>query len=323
MPIRSVVIVGAGLAGLACAKTLAAHGIAARIFDKGRAPGGRLATRRAEVAGREVSFDHGAQYLTARGSPFRATLEALEARPWLEGGMRVGVPRMSAIPRALAGGLDVTLGREVVEILGEPQAWMLRHATPRRPGGAPGADLAEAGPFDAVIVAAPAPQAAALLARPAPHLRQVVEQVRMAPCWALMAAFAERLDLPDRIRSETGEVASAIRDSSKPGRDPATECWVVQASPAWTREHLELDEAAARAAMLAAFARLAGHDLPALLYAAAHRWRYALVEKPLGAPCLWDPARGIGAAGDWCIGARAEAAADSGMALAAVLASAA
>lgn len=323
MPIRSVAIVGAGLAGLACAKTLAAHGIAARLFDKGRAPGGRLATRRAEVAGREVSFDHGAQYLTARGSPFRATLEALEARPWLEGGMRVGVPRMSAIPRALAGGLDVTLGREVVEIFGEPQAWMLRHATPRRPGGAPGADLADAGPFDAVIVAAPAPQAAALLARPAPHLRQVVEQVRMAPCWTLMAAFAERLDLPDRIRSETGEIASAIRDSSKPGRDATTECWVVQAGPAWTREHLELEDAAARAALLAAFARAAGHDLPAPIYAAVHRWRYALVEKPLGAPCLWDPARGIGAAGDWCIGARAEAAADSGMALAAVLAAAA
>lgn len=322
MPIHSVAIVGAGLAGLACAKTLAAHGIAARLFDKGRAPGGRLATRRAEVAGRAVGFDHGAQALTARGAPFRDLLAALDTRPWLDAEMQVGVPRMSAIPRALAGGLDVTLGREVVEIAGQPGAWMLRHATPRRPGGAAGTDLTEAGPFDAVVVAAPAPQASALLAGPAPHLRQVVDQARMAPCWTLMAAFAERLDLPDRIQPEAGGVASAVRDSSKPGRDPATECWVVQASADWTREHLELDEAAARAALLAAFARLAGRDLPGPIYAAAHRWRYALVETPLGKPCLWDAACGIGAAGDWCIGAHAEAAVDSGMALAALLAGA-
>ena len=323
MPIRSVAIVGAGLAGLACAKALAAHGLAAQLFDKGRAPGGRLATRRAEAAGREVSFDHGTPYLIARGRAFRAMLAELETRPWLDDAMRVGVPRISALPRALAGGLDVTLGREVVEIIGQPRAWTLRHATPRRPGGAPGADIAEAGPFDAVLIAAPAPQTAALLATPAPQLRQRVDQARMAPCWTLMAAFAERLDLPDRIRSETGEIAAAIRDSSKPGRDPATECWVVQAGPAWTRAHLELDEAAARTALLAAFASLAGRELPAPLYAAAHRWRFALVETPLGEPCLWDPALGIGAAGDWCLGASAEAAAESGMALAAILTGAA
>ena len=322
MPIRSIAIVGAGLAGLACAKTLAAHGLAARIFDKGRAPGGRLATRRAEAAGQEVSFDHGAPYLTASGSAFRAMLAELETRPWLDEAMRVGVPRISALPRALASSLDVTLGREVVEIAGQPGAWTIRHATPRRPGGAPGTDLTEAGPFDAVLVTAPAPQAAGLLATPAPQLRQMVNQARMAPCWTLMAAFAERLDLPDRIRPETGDIAAAIRDSSKPGRDAASECWVVQAGPAWTRAHLELDGAAARAALLAAFARLAGRDLPAPLYAAAHRWRFALVETPLGTPCLWDPALGIGAAGDWCLGASAEAAADSGMALAAILAGA-
>jgi renalase len=320
MPIRSAAIIGAGLAGLSCAKTLAAHGIAARLFDKGRAPGGRLATRRVEADGRSFTFDHGAQYLTARGPLFRAALDALDAKPWLGGEMRVGVPRMSALPRAFAEGLDVTMGREVVEIAGEPGAWMLRHAAPRRPGGPPGGEMAESGPFEAVLVTAPSPQATTLLARPAPTLAQAVGLVGMAPCWTLMVAFPERLDLPDQIRPEAGEIASAVRDSSKPGRNAGSECWVVQAGPDWTRAHLEQPEAAARDALLAAFARLAGQALPAPLFAAAHRWRFALVEKPLGAPCLWDPALGIGAAGDWCIAPRAEAAVMSGMALAAAVA---
>jgi predicted NAD/FAD-dependent oxidoreductase len=316
MPVRSVAIVGAGLAGLACARTLAAHGVASRLFDKGRAPGGRLATRRVELDGHAIGFDHGAQYLTARGALFRATLDAVDARPWIEGHRRVGVPRMSAIPRALADGLDLTLGREVVEIAGGPHAWVLRHATPRRPGGAPGADVTEDGPFEAVVVAVPAPQAAPLLAGPAPGLQAALAPVRMAPCWTLMAAFRAPLDLPDHIRPEAGPLAWAARDSSKPGRDPAIECWVVQAGAAWSRDHLEMAEQEARAALLAAFGRLAEQALPEAAHLAAHRWRHALVERPVGTPFLWDPVRGIGAAGDWCLGPRAEAATESGTALA-------
>lgn len=48
----------------------------------------------------------------------------------------------------------------------------------------------------------------------------------------------------------------------------------------------------------------------------AHRWRYAQVENALQVPCLYDPACRLGAAGDWCLGARIEAAYDSGLALA-------
>lgn len=322
MPIGSVAIVGAGLAGLACAKTLAAHGIAVRLIDKGRAAGGRMATRRVEMDGQNLDFDHGAQFLTAHGTLFRATLQATHAQPWPDETRQVGFPRMSSIPRALAQGLDLLVSHEVVEIVGEPGAWRLRHVPVRarqrvlRPEQAP----TEEGPFEAVILAVPAPQAAALLAGPAPHLSAVVAEVRMAPCWTLMTAFEERLPLPDSMRMAGGVITWAARDSSKPGRDADRECWVVQAGPEWSREHLEDEAPEVASALFAAFAALAGGGLPQPLHVAAHRWRHALVETPLGAPCLWDPALKLGAAGDWCIAARAEAAVDSGAAMAAVLA---
>jgi len=317
MSFRSVAIVGAGLAGLACAKSLDARGVPARLFDKGRAAGGRMATRRAEVDGASFVFDHGAQYLTARGPVFRAALDASGARGWPSEDRRVGVPRMSAIPRLLAQGMALEAGREVVEIVGTAKAWRLRHVGRRaRPGASPQED----GPFDAVLLAVPAPQARVLLAGPAPHLGAVLENVTMAPCCTRMAAFPTRIPLPDSIRLPGGPIGWAARDSSKPGRDHDTECWVVQASPAWSREHLELDPEAATAALMQAFAALAGGSLPEPLFADAHRWRYSLVETPLGAPCLWDPVLGLGAAGDWCIAARAEAAVDSGAALAKVVA---
>ena len=42
-----VVIVGAGIAGLACARRLVQAGVRPILFDKGRESGGRVATRRA------------------------------------------------------------------------------------------------------------------------------------------------------------------------------------------------------------------------------------------------------------------------------------
>lgn len=317
----TVAIIGAGLAGLACAKSLAAHAVGVRLFDKGRSPGGRLATRRVEVEGRSLSFDHGAQYLTARGPLFASTLDAVGAKTWTEAGWRVGVPRMSSIPRALADGLDVALSRHVTEIAGTAGAWRVRHldAATVRPGRPlPAEPPQEDGPFSAVVVAVPAPQAVPLLSGPSPRLSEVIASVRIAPCWTLMAAFPSRLGVPDFLRPGEGPIGWAARDSSKPGRDAAAECWVVQASPAWSREQLERSPAEVAPLLLDAFAAVAGAT-PKPLYAAAHRWRYSLVEVPLGAPCLWDPALSLGACGDWCIGGRAEAAADSGAAMAAAM----
>jgi len=43
--IGSAIIIGAGIAGLACGLELARAGLAVTLLDKGRRPGGRAATR--------------------------------------------------------------------------------------------------------------------------------------------------------------------------------------------------------------------------------------------------------------------------------------
>ncbi len=312
---QHVAIIGAGLAGLAAARTLDARGIAVRLFDKGRAPGGRLATRRAEHAGRRLQFDHGAQYLRAAGPGFAAALAQAGAAAWPDAARHVGVPGMSALPRALLGSLPITASRHVGEVTGSPGAWMLRHwdARDAKPGAPlPATPPVEDGPFSAVLVTIPAPQAIDLL----PGLGDALRAVRYAPCWTVMAAFDQRLDLPDTLRPDGHAVGWAARDSSKPGRDGAAECWVVQAAPGWTRANLERRAEEIIAPLLGELAAHAAAPLPPVAWAAAHRWRYSLLEVPLGVPCLWDATTRIGLAGDWCTAGRAEAAWDSGVALA-------
>lgn len=297
----SVAILGAGMAGAVAARRLAEAGLSVRVFDKGRGVGGRMATRRVTEHG--LQFDHGAQFMRAHGAAFAARLQDWERRgvaaPWA-GGRWVGVPGMTAPVRDLLAGLSVGVETTIARIGRDPAGWRLTDSAG-----------AVHGPFAALAVTCPAPQVATLLDASGFALPGV-EAAAYAPCWSLLLAPDE--GPPDAlIEPRDGPIRLIARDATKPGR-PAGGL-VVHATPEWSRAHLE----ESREAIADALTRALGDHLGAALhptYASAHRWRYAQVEDAVGQACLYDPGLRLGAAGDWCLGPRIEAAHDSGLALA-------
>ncbi|MDX2233650.1 MAG: FAD-dependent oxidoreductase [Hyphomonadaceae bacterium] len=325
MTLRSIAVVGAGAAGLACARRLSSRGFPVRLFDKGRSPGGRLATRRVQTPHGEAAFDHGAQYVTARDPAFADVLATL-ALPWTVApvviagdgriqpgrtdGLRwVGAPGMSALARGLAAGLSVTAGARVTAASRTEEGWRLAIE-----GGE------AAGPFDAVVIATPAEQAGDLLAPTSPAFAEAARAAVTAPCWAGLLVFADRVPAPfDAARVEgDGPIAWIARERSKPGR-AGPEAWVVHAAPTWSREHLEDAPDAVADALARAFRVVAG-AAPAPAWTQAHRWRYAQVERAAGTPFAWDAALRLGVCGDWRIGPRVESAWLSGDGLARAMA---
>lgn len=310
------------------------------VFDKGRRVGGRASTRR-DAEGR--LFDHGAQYFTATDAAFRR-----EVARWVEAGTAslwdarlaaidcdargcvrstppaakeryVGVPGMSAVAESLAAeivsaGVDVISGVEVVSLRRQQGAWkvVLSSETP------------EERHFAAVLVTAPAPQAAELLA-PSPAMANAARGVRLAPCWAVMASVAGgalEVDFDAAFVNggpESIPLSWVARDGSKPGRPSASQagdCWVLHGSPAWSAQNIELPADEVVAALLSAFWRVADLPLQTPASAVGHRWRFALPENPLAETFLADHSRGLFAAGDWCGGPRVEGAYLSGLAAA-------
>ena len=316
------------MAGLACAGALHRAGAAVTLFDKSRRVGGRLATRRVDG----LRFDHGAQYATVRDPAFATAMQAMAAAglaaPWPAAGEGrwCGVPGMSALARHMEQeGIGTLHAERHVAFLhrdgqGENGGdWRVRHrdAADTRPGLVSDTGGELAGPFDRVAVALPAPQAAGLLQ---PHaFAAEAARAPMAPCWAAMLAFDDATVTPDLLRPEAGPLRWIARDSSRPGRAAAPECWVAHATPEWSRDHLEQPVEAVLATLRAVFAEETGIRASAR-YAGVHRWRYALAEAPLGRPALWDVTAGLGVCGDWCLGARVEAAFLSGRALAGMMA---
>jgi len=280
-------VIGAGVAGLVCARELAARGAQVTVFEKARGPGGRLSTRRAG----ELRFDHGCSGL-AHGS-WLGELDARDVPLGEFAGRLVPEPAMSALCRALAAGLDLRTSARVGAIAA-------------RAGGGftlEDADGAVLGAFDRVAVTAPAPQAAGLLADAAPMLAEVAAGAAYSPCWAVMAAWDAPLAIAadwHRDPKATSAIAWAVRESAKPRR-AAGERWTIQAGPGWSDAHLEdHEDAVARELLSALGVTLLAGPLPPPEVLLAHRWRYARLSAPLPQPCLVDARAGIGAGGDWC-----------------------
>ena len=263
-------IVGAGIAGLACAQRLSDHGIDVALFDKGKRPGGRLAS----VVIDDMAWDIGAQHFTARHPKFveqaARWLDAGCAAPWPEGpvGALVGVPSMASLVAAQCAGLDVRFDFLVRHIERNDAGWYIS-----------GSDFSE-GPFSALVVAVPAEQAAALLSLQDLEWARDVAAVRSTPCWTVMAAFSEPVAIRESMFHDLGEIATAIRNRSKPGRG-ATDCWVLQANPEWSRTHLDSARESIATLLLERFSAELECFLPPAVFAKAHRWRFAL---PFGQP---------------------------------------
>ena len=306
-------IVGAGLAGLACAQRLQAAGHGAVLFDKGRGPGGRMSARRVTTPDGEASFDHGAQYFTARDPAFRHQVEqwcrAGCAAAWPAAGADawVGVPAMNAPIKALSHAMDVRWNVQVTALRRRQGEWLL---------------VGEGGEeaFDVVVVAIPAEQAAVLLAPHEPEFAARATSTVSEPCWTLMAAFAEPLSVAGDVLRGDAVVGWAARNSAKPGRT-GPESWVVQGSAQWSRAHLECTPADIVPMLLGAFAVATGVALPRPSAALAHRWRFAK-SGAAGDGQLWSRDRLLGVCGDWLLGPRVECAWLSGTALASEIADA-
>lgn len=339
---KNFAVIGAGMAGIVCARTLVQAGHRVTVIEKSAGLGGRTATRNTAFG----SFDHGAQYFTVRDPRFAQALQTVPGlcKRWSANTVRVldelgrvaaaglpareshwvPTPGMNALVKAWAQPLQqaarIELQTRVTGIERDPldrAKWQLRTT------GVGESQHIYSG-FDGVLFAIPAPQARQLLAssKQAPLIEKQLNDVRIAPCWTLMLAFPQAMQPNmsalgpqwNAARSTHHRIAWLARESSKPGRG-AVERWTVQASAAWSQEHLQDDAPRVQAKLLKAFSEITGIRAEPS-HIDTQRWLYAQTTQPLGKSHAWDAKSGIGACGDWCIGHRVEDAFVSGLELA-------
>jgi renalase len=247
----TVVVVGAGIAGLACARELVDAGIPARVLERGRVVGGRLASRR--IHGRYA--DIGAAYVTADDPGFLGRLQTWRidglAHPWTDtfrgqhgpGPMRWAAPGgLRSLAENLAAELEIRLETTVTEL---PAA-------------------------DAVVLAMPGPQALRIVAD-----LPAAQKQTWSPVLVAVLTYPERVwaDFAGAFVNDDPVLTKVCDDGDRRGdRAPVL---VAHSTPDFAAAHLD-DPAAAGPAMAAAVSARFG--VPKDVDVFVHRWTYAVPE---------------------------------------------
>jgi renalase len=273
-----VLVVGSGIAGIACAGQLALAGVPVQVRDRGRQVGGRMAVRL--VGGRPV--DVGASYLTTRDPGFRQLVSDWLRRgllhawtdtfhtatpaglgPTTTGPVRYGTPAgLSSLVADLATGLLVEQESEVAEV-----------------SIGPSADGEE---YAAVVLAMPDPQARDLVDDRLDGVLAVLEGPEWEPTLVLYAGWAER-SWPafDGAFVSSSEVLSWVADDGRRRGDRAP-VLVAHSTGPFAALHSD-DPEAALGPMLTAVRDMLG--IPSTPnWARVHCWSLSRPLRPRAAP---------------------------------------
>jgi hypothetical protein len=312
-----IIIIGAGLAGLIAARELDAAGADVLVLDKGRSPGGRLATRR--VGG--ATLDHGAQFFTVRSPAFAKTVDDWLARglvhAWNHGfddgdddGDGDSHPRyvatggMNSLAKDLAVGLDVRCSTMAFAVRRDADSGDVSVAI----------DDGTSFEADAVIVTAPLPQAFALMIDGGIELDETLFRTDYDRTIGLLVRLDQAPDLPPSGGIQNADdVFSFIGDNASKGvsLEPAV---TFHANPTWSEAHWDDDndelvkQLAVAAQPWLGDATIVEHSLK--------KWRLATPRSIWPDPC-WTTADGkVIMAGDAFAGPKVEGAHNSGLAAA-------
>lgn len=276
---KKIAVLGAGLTGAAAAASLVRQGHQVTVFDKGRAAGGRMSSKRTE----QGYLDMGAQYFTARSEAFTQ-----QVKQWLEAGQVelwrcktallsddegvisltasedkqqrfIGIPSMHSPVTALLQDIPLITGCRVLRLDYQQQGWTLHSDT--------GQDYSD---FDAVLLTLPPVQAQQLLKQSGlPELFRSASDV-LEPCWAV-AVQAQSIRWGDAIFCQHPQLRFISHQQHKTGR---SSCYILHFNAAFSALHLEqsADFWFAKATDILQQELGVQGEIRALV---AHRWLYA------------------------------------------------
>jgi renalase len=312
-PERPVLVVGAGISGLACARVLADAGVPVRVLDRGRRVGGRMSGRRVETSVGTRVVDLGAAYFTVEGSggfsevvadwerrelarPCTDTFAKISGRAAAGGGLagsstgpvRWGTPGGL---RSLLDDLVAPPGREPLDVVSGIDVEAV--------DGTLDGPVVDGRAAAAVVLAMPDPQAADLLPRMVATRLDVSARWNWRPCISVYAAWDQRWwpDFHGAFVNDSDLLVFLVDDGSR--RGDGAPVLVAHAAPDVSSDHLDAPAAIVPAVLAELGPLLTSAATPAPTWARAHRWSLAEPLRPhADAAFGWDEGSRMGVCSD-------------------------
>ena len=292
-----VTVIGAGICGLVCARSLQEAGVDCVILDRGRYPGGRVGSKTLECDGLELLFDHGAPKLDCNENETRRVLEGLGFKVPLEAHPLRTFP-MRAIPEHLATLVSNRQSVRVDRVERKTKSFRVQAS-----------HFENSQPFviesEHILFACPSVQAGRILDASGIDQPVCFSHVRYAPQWVFMLAFDRTPAsgtteiLPERHK-DLGLIQSVERSWSSSSH----ECLTIRMKTDASQELHDATTEEIRDLMTEEACRRLNHWIRdrSIRTSAVHRWGFARAVEQVAQACVVDHDHGLCYAGDWLSG---------------------
>ncbi len=291
---RKVVIIGAGAAGLTCAKKLLENGFKVSIFDKSRGVGGRLASRRIENG----IFNHGASRIPDFRS-YNNIPKSLKCVLETAAQKKIIIPQdnhftafasMKTFTGYLSRDIAIQKNKEIVAankvssgvelLLNDNSKLQLNN--------------------DFLVFAIPQPQVLNLLHNHFPEILNLVQSAEMYGSISGLFAFNEPIAF-NKPFFENDHIFG-FHENSRKGQNLKLDCWTIHSKKSYGKKFMHFNKDQIGARLFTDFEHLTSSNLPQPIYSEGHRWLYGFTEKALNKNYIFHQQNKIGICGDWCLG---------------------
>ncbi len=303
-------IIGSGIAGSTISKELSKK-YSVLVVDKARGPGGRSSNKRFK---KNLSFDHGVQYISPKSKDFKKFLNFLQRKNIVKiwngehldltfekkelNKKYIGKQGNNAISKFNLKNVDQVYKSTVKSIKFKKLFWEIK------------LDNKKFLQSKSIILTCPYPQLKKLAYK---FLNKKILdlKINMQPNITTMIALKNKKEVPiSSIKFEDDILGWAANENSKKRFQSPISLWTLQSTVKWAKKNINNYKRnhGVENALIKKFLSFTGIKKNNIIFKKTHGWKYSYNNRQTSMRSYWDKRKRIGVCADWFVGPKVESA---------------
>ncbi len=301
-------VIGSGVAGSTIANLLSKK-YSVHVFDKARGPGGRSSNKRFK---KNLSFDHGVQYISPKSKPFIKYINKLyknkilkswdnnhldftfEKKPFSK--KYIGRKANNDLIKFNLKNIKQSFAAPIEKINFKKYFWEITLKNKSKYQ------------FKSLIITCPFPQLKKL-AKNYLDKNILKQKIQMQPNITVMLALRNQKTLPiSSIKFNDDILAWAANENSKKRFKSNTNLWTLQATLRWSKKTINKykTDKSIMNQLIARFIKLTGIEKNKIIFKKIHGWKYSYNYEKTPYLSIWSKKTNLGICADWFSGPKVE-----------------
>lgn len=302
-------VLGSGISGSTIAKLLS-NKFSLEVFEKAKGIGGRASNRRYI---KNLSFDHGAQYIHSKNKNFNKFISFLVSKKvlkkWSGNHLNssfnkekkkikyIGIKGNNNISKFLLKKIKKNCSSKIININFNSNFWSITLQD--------GSQLS----FKNLILTCPFPQVKDLANK---YLNKNIRNLRvdMQPNITVMLAYNGNENISvSSFRFDDKMLEWAANENSKKRFKSKYKLWTIQTNEKWAKKYInnfKKNKSKITLKVINRFLKLTGLKKQSIVFSNIHGWKYSFNYKKTNLKSYWSKKYNLGICGDWFMGPKIE-----------------